>query len=318
MWAIAVHGGAGTISRTEPPEEHLKGLKSAILTGTKILTTSAPLQSQHTHLSDKPKAVVAAVAAVQALEDNPLFNAGYGSVLTTARTVEMEAALIDGKNGRSGAVTGLTTVGNPILLASLVLVKSQFQFLGFSSAEKFGDGFPGVVKRFANERFVTEGRVKSLERALKRRNGGAQDVVLEPETVGAVVLDEEGNVACATSTGGISGKVEGRIGDTPMVGAGSFAENGVCAVSGTGIGEEFIRHGAAGRVGAAMSYGGMGLEEAVRHVVFERLPKGAGGFIGVDCKGTIVREFNSGGMYRACMDSNGLRKVGIWGDELDF
>ena len=330
-WAIAVHGGAGTIPQGDPHEEHIQGLKAAVQTGAHLLQeVSSPQCANYNSLSSLPLAVTAAVAAVQCLEDNPLFNAGRGSVLNTKKTIEMEAAVINGVDQQAGAVTGLTTVKNPIMLASLVLKDSKFQFLGFEHAENFASTYGSVVERRPNSYFVTERRLKSLERVLKKKQAPPGDIIesnsrnstgkmaQEPETVGAVVMDPSGNLACATSTGGLTAKVPGRIGDTPLVGAGSYAQNGLCALSGTGIGEEFIRHSSAVRVACAMEYGEFGLEEAMWKVVFERMAKGSGGFIGVDAHGGIVQEFNGEGLYRASMDSSGRRKVGIWKEENDF
>jgi L-asparaginase / beta-aspartyl-peptidase len=301
-WSVAVHGGAGGVSHLDPIaiSDRISGLHAAILAAESVLLGSNPPS-----IPDTPLHVAAAVAAVESLESCVHFNAGVGAVLNDACVVENEACVMDGATLRSGAVAGLSTVVFPIRLALLVQRQARFQFLGFNAAEKWADQFGALVARMPNEKFVTERRCREQahESAARGRPQG------DGETVGAVVWCEEpgksASVACATSTGGVCNKMSGRIGDTPMVGAGSYAANDICAVSGTGMGEEFIRLSAATRVVGQIEYGGRTLEEAMKHVVCERFPADTGGFIGLDGKaGRIAYECNSNYFARGCKTSN--------------
>jgi L-asparaginase / beta-aspartyl-peptidase len=254
-----------------------------------------------------PRHLEAVVAAVKVLEANPLFNAGKGSVLTESGRVETEACVMDGAAMRTGAVAGLETVVHPIELALLVRLHARYQFLGFQSAEAFADRFAGRLARKPNAYFITEHRRVDLGRRLA---GGLHNPIEltggggPGETVGAVVCCG-GRLACATSTGGVSGKMDGRIGDTPVVGAGSYADARV-ALSGTGIGEEFLRWNAAGRVAAMVEYGGgVELGDAMAGVVRDCFPDGTGGFIGVDAGGVVQYACNSPYMARGHVDSSG-------------
>lgn len=272
------------------------------------------------------------MAAVASLESNPLFNAGVGSVLNEKGVCEMEACVMDGASMKSGCVAGLWTVANPIRLALTVLRKSPSQFLAFEAAERFADNF-SEIKRLAPTEFITDHRLalqqtdaankaanalKPNEQNSKTASGSTSEcrtIMQDPgETVGAVVC-VDGKLACATSTGGLSNKMDGRIGDTPVIGAASYANEHV-ASSGTGIGEEFLRWNSAGRLSALVEYAGMSVDEAVKHVLHERMPPGSGGFIAVSKDGQIVLDVNAHYMARGSLTSSGVKSCALfWPDE---
>lgn len=226
----------------------------------------------------------------------------------------------------------MTTVQNPIRLASVVRATSRFQFLGFEFAESYADRFPDTLTRRPREWFITERRFRALERsrvtgraeldhsggtATRAEAASKKETADPPEggTVGAAVCDGAGNVAVATSTGGQTGKMAGRIGDTPVIGAGSYASNSACAVSGTGNGEYFLRLSAASRVCCAMEYGGLSCRDAMASVVHSPdFPAGSGGFVAVTPTGEVVMDFNSVGMFRAARNFEGVDTFGIWED----
>ena len=302
MFAIAIHGGAGTLSRKNmsPAQEndYIAGLGAALDAGHAVLAGGA-------------SSLDATIAAVRVLEDNPLFNAGRGAVLNADGTAELDASVMDGRTLGAGAVTGLQHVRNPIELARLVMDKSPHVMLVGAGAEEFAR-LQGV-EMVSNEYFRTPARQHQLERSL--RGHVARENELEAfGTVGAVALDSAGNVAAATSTGGMTNKRPGRVGDSPIIGAGTYAKNGVCAVSATGHGEYFIRAVAAHHVCAAVEYRGLALEEAVREMLHEVLPAlgGDGGLIAVDHAGRIAMDFSTEGMFRGARDSNGRRDISIY------
>lgn len=222
----------------------------------------------------------------------------------------------------------MRTVVNPSRLATVVHAVSPFQFLGFSAAERFSMQFGPLISHAHPDYFVTDLRRRTFRNASAKSNSATLQLDQlvdhsseakmaeenETETIGAVVCDGFGNVACITSTGGITCKSEGRIGDTPMIGAGSYADNRTCALSGTGIGEEFIRTSAGTRVSCAIQYGGMSLNDAVSRVVNDELLKGAGGIIAVNASGEVCMNFNSTGMYRASRTWKGDGCVAVWDD----
>lgn len=268
------------------------------------------------------------VLVVAALEDNPLFNAGKGSVLTEAGTFELEAAVMDGATMRMGAVAGLTTVKNPIKLARLVLEQSPWSFLGFEGAEAFADQHPALIERVDGPSYFYD-----EVRFVQWRTGSAKAAEYVPPpppptlpaseglplgTVGCVALDRNGDLACSTSTGGRQHKSVGRIGDTPLIGAGSYSSHDV-AVSCTGDGEEFIRRCAAHGVHLRMQLvPSMGLQQAVSDTLSE-VGADRGGIIAVDRRGHVVGLFTTTGMYRGLATSAGGGKgsVGIWDELLD-
>jgi beta-aspartyl-peptidase (threonine type) len=301
MHAIAVHGGAGDIPAHElTPQreaEYHAGLEHALRAGQRVLGAGG-------------SSLDAVVAAVQSLEDNPLFNAGHGSVIAANGLCELDASLMEGRELRAGAVSGVRHVRSPILLARLVMEKSPHVMLSGPGAEEFAleQGLEPVANRY----FVTERRVKELAAAL----GGAQ----LPDgheslmgTVGAVALDDAGNLAAATSTGGMTGKRWGRVGDSPIIGAGTYAANDCCAVSATGHGEFFIRATVAHEVASLVRYAGKNVVEAADVVVRDQLKRlgGEGGVIAIGRDGAIALPFNSRGMLRGSIDAQGRLYTGI-------
>lgn len=316
-WAIALHGGAGDISINLPPH-HKQEVESA-LRDCLQLGVSALLASR--------SAIDVAELVVRALEDNPLFNAGRGSVLTTDETIEMEACIMDGSTCNCGSVSGLTTVVNPISLARLVMEKTPHVYLAFAGAEEFAR--QQGVELAGPEYFLTEKSVKQLHAVKSKQSEtepaprveSSEDVFVNGppgsgqrfvgETVGCVVVDKHGHCAAATSTGGRTNKMVGRIGDTPLVGAGNYA-NHLCAVSATGIGEYIIRGMVGHNVAAIMEYKGASLLEAVNEVVEKRVENATTGLIAVSSSGEFAMGFNTTGMYRGAANESGHFEVGIW------
>ncbi|CAN1296903.1 Isoaspartyl peptidase/L-asparaginase [Linum perenne] len=325
-WAIALHGGAGDIPRSLRPDRRLP--REAALRHCLQLGVSA-LQS-HSHPLDVVELVV------RELENHPHFNAGKGSVLTTAGTVEMEASIMDGKTKKCGAVSGLTTVVNAISVARLIMDKTPHIYLGFEGAEAFAR--EQGVETVDPSHFVTPENIERLKQAkeanrvqkmhqqidytqpAKEDEKHHETVAVNSSgdsqigTVGCVAVDNEGNLASATSTGGLVNKMVGRIGDTPVIGAGTYA-NSYCAVSATGQGEAVIRATVAREVAALMEYKGLSLKEAAGYVVDECAPKGTVGLIAVSAKGEVTMPFNTTGMFRACATEDGHSEIGIWHDE---
>jgi len=301
MFAIAIHGGAGTLSRKNmsPAREndYVAGLGAALDAGHAVLAGGA-------------SSLDATIAAVRVLEDNPLFNAGRGAVLNADGTAELDASVMDGRTLGAGAVTGLQHVRNPIELARLVMDKSPHVMLVGAGAEEFAR-LQGV-EMVSNEYFRTPARQHQLERSL--RGHVARENELEAfGTVGAVALDSAGNVAAATSTGGMTGKRWGRVGDSPVIGAGTYANNAGCAVSATGHGEYFIRAVVAHDISAQVEYLEIPLAQAVDNVLGKMKALGGnGGVIAIDRKGGVVLEFNSEGMFRGVRTSEGLREIAIY------
>jgi beta-aspartyl-peptidase (threonine type) len=253
----------------------------------------------------------AVTTSVRILEDSPMFNAGKGAVFNREAQVELDAAIMDGATLRAGAVAGIKHIRNPIDLARLVMEQSQHVLLIGSGAEEFAlDHGMALVP---NSYFHTERRREQLERA--RRGDKLAAIKLNYfGTVGAVARDQKGNIAAATSTGGMTGKRPGRVGDSPIIGAGTYANNATCAVSGTGHGEFFIRQVVAHDIHALMEYRGMSVEQAVNEVVKKKLVErdGEGGVIAVDAKGTLALVFNTEGMFRGARDARGRNEVAIY------
>ncbi|MFN4239425.1 MAG: isoaspartyl peptidase/L-asparaginase family protein [Erythrobacter cryptus] len=319
-WSLAIHGGAGTLDPAQmTPEKRAAyeaDLQAALDAGAQILAAGG-------------SALDAVKAAIVILEDSPLFNAGRGAVFTWDGTNELDAAIMDGRDRSAGAVAGVKTVRNPILLADTVRTQSEHVFLIGKGAEEFA-----VSKGFAvmpPEYFATPARAEALER-LKARKLSALDVDHKFGTVGAVALDSEGNLAAGTSTGGMTGKRWGRVGDAPVIGAGTYADNRACAVSATGWGEYFIRVGAAHEICARLR----AAAEAKLALADERAPStgvaaaevqyvadavmaeiaalgGDGGVILVTPAGDALYSFNTTGMYRGRATSAGMREVAIFG-----
>lgn len=248
----------------------------------------------------------AVMLCVSMLEDDPLFNAAHGAGLASDGIAELDASIMDGREQRAGAVAAVRHVKNPVRLARLVMEKSRHVLLVGAGAEEFAlrEGMSLVP----NDYFVTDYRRQELlrEQAGTPVRGASQG------TVGAVALDAQGHLAAATSTGGPSNKLPGRVGDSPLIGAGTYAKDGVCAVSTTGHGETFIRSVAAHHIAVAVEHRGLSLQEAARELVFQVLPAlgGTGGAIAVDARGNAAMEFNTEGMFRGVRDTNGRRTIG--------
>jgi L-asparaginase / beta-aspartyl-peptidase len=299
---LVVHGGAGTMERGKMSSQHEReyraGIESALRAGWEILQRGG-------------SALDATEAAVRTFEDDPLFNAGKGSVFNADGVNEMDAAIMDGKTLRAGAVANLQHVKNPINLARLVMEKSPHVLMAGEGAERFAKehGVELVDAKY----FFTQNRWDAFQKtkaAEKAGGSGDKRFFLTDQdlhgTVGAVALDRNGNLAAATSTGGKTNKLSGRIGDTPVIGAGTYANNATCAVSGTGDGEFFIMATAAHDVSALMEYSHKTLEQAGLAVI-NKVGKlgGSGGLIAIDKNGKITLPFNTSGMYRGYVDPNG-------------
>ena len=254
----------------------------------------------------------AVVAAVRVLEDDPLFNAGHGAVVAANGAHELDASLMDGRDLRAGAVTGVRHVKSPIELARLVMERSPHVMLAGPGAEEFALE-QGMVP-VPNSHFATERRRLELERMLRGELDTGRESLMG--TVGAVARDANGNLAAATSTGGMTGKRWGRVGDSPIIGAGTYAANDCCAVSATGHGEYFIRAAVAHEIASLMRYQGMSVRQAADEVVMRQLTRlgGAGGVIAIGQDGDIAMPFNSEGMLRGAMDSRGLDVTGLLAD----
>jgi beta-aspartyl-peptidase (threonine type) len=302
MFGIAIHGGAGTMPRAEiTPEleaQYRADLAQALDTGYGVLEKGGTSQD-------------AAIAAVKILEDSPLFNAGKGAVFNRDGEVELDAGVMDGASRRAGSVAGLKHVKNPIELARLVMDKSPHVMLIGPGAEEFA--LDQGMTLVPNSYFHTEKRREQLERALKGDRMAAIKLNYFG-TVGAVTRDKQGNLFAATSTGGMTGKIPGRVGDSPHIGAGTYANNETCAVSATGHGEFFIRSVVAYDIHALMDYKEMSLDKAVNEVVQRKLKvmKAEGGVIAIDSDGHIVMSFNTEGMFRGARDSAGRREIAIY------
>jgi beta-aspartyl-peptidase (threonine type) len=312
-YVIAVHGGAGTIARDDANQApYHEGLSRALRAGQAVLAAGG-------------RALDAAQAAVMALEDDPLFNAGRGSVYTSARVQEMDAALMDGATLAAGAVAGVRSVRNPVALARAVLDEGGPLMLIAEGAEAFA-GRHGF-ERMPPEYFASEQRLAQLLRVqaaqsatpvLDHTGAAVERTPLDESrklgTVGAVALDLSGHLAAAVSTGGMTNKRPGRVGDSPIVGAGLYANDATCAVACTGTGEMFIRAVAAHDVHARMLYAGASLDEAANDVVMRSLPaiRGEGGLIAVDRAGNLALPFNSAGMYRGWLRQGGAPETAIF------
>ena len=307
--AVALHGGSGTILRKHLTPDEAKAYRAAL---------EEARETAWQLLQESGSALDAVEAAARVLEDCPLFNAGKGSVLTAEGAHEMDASIMEGRSLCAGAVTGLSTVRNPICLARKVLEDPGFVFLAGAGAEAYAD--KQEVERVEPSWFTTEARLQQLEKARRNRLATLDHDGHTTEkfgTIGVVALDAEGNLAAATSTGGLTYKQFGRVGDSPVIGAGTYADNATCAVACTGYGEEFIRAVVAHDVAARMRYLGESLEVAADYVITTSLPKigGKGGLVAVDGKGHVRLPFNTDGMYRAWRCSSGSAGVAIFRDE---
>ena len=314
---FVIHGGAGTILKSEMSAEREKEyrakLTEALTIGYDILKKGGP-------------SLDAVEAAIRLMEDSPLFNAGKGAVFTSAGTNELDASIMDGKTLKAGAVASLKHIKNPISLARLVMEKSKHVMMVGEGAEAFAkeQGIELVPQSY----FYTESRWKDLQRlkaAEEKQNKAPNDKKQERQhaaplahaygTVGAVALDSGGNIAAGTSTGGMTNKKWGRVGDSPIIGAGTYANNATCGVSATGDGEYFIRLGVARDLSALMEYKGLSLQEAADAVI-EKVGKlgGGGGLVALDKGGQIAMAFNTAGMYRGRIGADGQPVVEIYKD----
>jgi beta-aspartyl-peptidase (threonine type) len=305
--ALVIHGGAGVIERDQLGADDERAIRAGL---------DAALDAGHAVLARGGAALDAVEAAVRALEDCPRFNAGHGAVFDADGRHELDASLMEGHTRRAGAVAGVTTVRNPVSLARAVMAHSPHVLLVGAGAEAFADT-RAEIARVPNAWFDTVHRRRELEQARARERadaGGAADLKGKYfGTVGAVALDASGHLAAATSTGGMTNKRWGRVGDTPLVGAGTWAD-GRCAVSATGWGEFFIRCAVAHDIAARMAYGGASLADAADAVVMGEVPRlgGDGGAIAVDRDGNIAMPFNTVGMYRGWVRPDGSRGTAIF------
>ncbi len=306
-YTIAIHGGAGTILKSNMTAEKEAAYKSAL---------SEALNSGTQILAEGGSALAAVEDAVRILEDCPLFNAGKGSVFTATGTHEMDASIMEGKTLQAGAVAQIEGVRNPISLARLIMEKSGHVFLSGNGALDFAKKMNCELRD--KEWFYDEFRYQQWQK-IKGTDSFQLDHAANKDhkfgTVGAVAMDVNGNIAAATSTGGMTNKRFGRVGDSPMIGAGTYANNATCAVSCTGSGEYFIRGVVAYDVSCLMEYKGLSLEAACNEVVHSRLLKikGDGGLIAVDALGNIALPFNTEGMYRGWKKSDGTELIAIYG-----
>lgn len=302
-WSIAIHGGAGTMTRETVNEavqaEYLAALDTALSAGEQVLVAGG-------------SSLDAVEAAVRALEDDPHFNAGRGAVFTYNGTNELDAAVMDGRSRTAGAVAGVCHTRNPVSLARAVMEKSPHVFLSGAGAEEFAR--EQAIEQVDPDWFATPERWRQLQE-LKARKIGWFDVDLKYGTVGAVAVDSKGHVAAATSTGGLTGKRWGRIGDSPVIGAGTWADDRACAVSATGAGEFFIREGVAHEIAARVRLAGECADVAAQTVIGEVGQLGGdGGVIVVTPAGEALFAFNTPGMYRGRSIAGGIREVAIFGD----
>jgi beta-aspartyl-peptidase (threonine type) len=302
-WSIAIHGGAGTMApdrmTTEQQAEYKAALATALDAGAAVLARGG-------------SALDAVEAVIVTLEDDPKFNAGRGAVFTYNGTNELDASIMDGRDRSAGAVTGVTHIKNPIKLARAVMEHSPHVFLSGAGAEEFARGQD--IDIVDPDYFATPERWRQLQE-LKAKNLGWFDVDLKYGTVGAVAVDQAGHLAAATSTGGLTGKRWGRIGDSPVIGAGNYADDRACAVSATGSGEYFIREGVAHEICTRMRLLGESAQVAADTVIGEVGGLGGdGGVIVAAPDGSTAFSFNTPGMYRGRADSTGVREVAIFKD----
>jgi beta-aspartyl-peptidase (threonine type) len=294
---MAIHGGAGTIPREKMTPEREAVMRADL---------ERALREGHAILAAGGTSLDAVTRAIITLEDSPYFNAGKGAVFTHDGINELDAAIMSGATLAAGSVAGVRTVKNPILLARAVMEKSPHVMLVGPGADQFAEH--AGIERVDPSYFRTEERWQQLQDKLADDKNG---------TVGAVALDRSGALAAGTSTGGMTNKRWGRVGDSPLIGAGTYA-NATCAISATGHGEFFIRHAVAHDICARMKYLGISLETAAHQVVMEELvqAKGEGGVVALDRDGNVAMPFNSQGMYRGTIGEDGVPHVAIWGEPL--
>lgn len=300
-YAIAIHGGAGwepaKLSK-EDRERHREALTRAIEVGRRILQEGGT-------------ALDAVERTIRVLEDEPLYNAGRGAVFNDVGRHELDAALMNGRTRQAGAVAGVTTIKNPISLARFVMTETRHVLLVGAGAEKFADelGKRDDIERVPNEYFSTEARRREWQEAVARDKANAVRLPSGKGTVGCVARDKHGDLAAGTSTGGLTNKKWGRVGGVPVVGAGTYADNRTCAVSGTGTGEIFLLNCAAFQLHSLMLLRDLSLDDATRRIIDDTLPEDSGGVIAIDVRGRISMRCNTPGMARAAIDSRGKLEV---------
>ena len=284
-YAIVIHGGAGTVIRENTPKELQKKYEDKLYEA---------LEVGYSILENGGNSIDAVEQTIKILEDSELFNAGKGSVLTHDEIVEMDASIMTGSDLNAGAVATLKTIKNPISAARAVLEKSEHVFLSGTGAEDFA--VDNGLETVNNSYFITENQLKQIKKIKENKYG----------TVGCVALDKSGNITAGTSTGGMMNKKWNRIGDVPVIGAGTYANNKTCGISATGWGEYFIRNVVAYDISAMMEYQNKSMEEAAKISIFEKVGKmgATGGVIGIDKNGKVIMEFNSPGMYRGYKTEN--------------
>jgi len=301
QWALVIHGGAGTILKKNMTEEKEKAYTAAL---------TEALRAGEKVLGSGGTSLNAVEASIRVMEDSPLFNAGKGAVFTHDGTNELDASIMDGASLQAGAVAGVKRIKNPIALARMVMDKSKHVLLTGEGAETFAQS-QGVAMTDPKY-FFTQSRWDRLQQILKDESSDFK----KHGTVGVVALDTHGNLAAGTSTGGLTNKMFGRVGDSPIIGAGTYADNRTCGVSATGQGEYFIRAAIAHDISALVDYKGMPLQTAVDHVIQKKLTDlgGLGGVIAMDAKGNIAWSFNTQGMYRASLKAGGEPEVRMYED----
>ena len=305
-FALVIHGGAGVIERDQLSAAEEQAIRADL---------EAALEAGNVVLAAGGSALDAAQAAVVVLEESPRFNAGKGSVYNAEGRHELDASVMEGHTRRAGAVAGVETIRNPVKLARAVMEHSPHVMMISAGAERFADTQP-QIERVANDWFDTETRRAQLDQEQARERSEAEGLRGKYfGTVGAVALDVHGNLAAATSTGGMTNKRYGRVGDSPVIGAGTWADER-CAVSGTGWGEFFLRNVVAHDIAARMAYGGATLADAADAVILQRVPElgGDGGAIAVDRDGNIAMPFSTVGMYRGWIALDGSRGTAIFGE----
>jgi L-asparaginase / beta-aspartyl-peptidase len=309
---LVIHGGAGTIKRENMSPEKEKAYHEALNTA---------LEAGYAVLENGGKSLDAVIAAIKVMEDSPLFNAGKGAVFTNEGKNELDASIMDGSNLMAGAIAGVTTIKNPITAAYAVMTKSEHVMMVGTGAERFAQeqGLDIVDPSY----FFDSTRYKQLMK-IKEGENNKEASLYDPYikdkkfgTVGAVALDQFGNIAAGTSTGGMTNKRYGRVGDAPIIGAGTYANNNTCGVSATGHGEYFIRLSVARDISSQMEYAGKTLEESAENVIMKKLQDlgGDGGIVALDRQGNVVMTFNSEGMYRGFIKKKGEGKTLIYKDE---
>ncbi|WP_116105985.1 isoaspartyl peptidase/L-asparaginase family protein [Lewinella sp. IMCC34191] len=301
-YAMVIHGGAGTILKENMTDERAAGIREAM---------NAAMDAGEAVLREGGSAADAVEATIWVMEDSPYFNSGRGAVFTNAGINELDASFMTGENQEAGAVGGITNLKHPISAARAVMEQSEHVLLTGKGAEEFaaGVGLEVVDPSY----FYTEERYQSLQRALEGEKVEQEKIDVDKKhgTVGCVALDKSGNIAAGTSTGGMTNKRFNRLGDSPIIGAGTYANNATCGVSCTGWGEYFIRYAVAYDVHARMAYAGASLQEAADAVIHNTLVEkgGTGGLIALDAAGNIVMPFNTPGMYRGYLKAGGEREI---------